>query len=432
MGKTFAEKILAQKSGRSEVRPGEIVTVRPDHLLSHDNTAAIVEKIAADLEKFGVADPDLHVVVLDHVVPAATEKDAQNHKSIREYVRKYGVRHFFDVGAGVCHQVMVEKGLALPGMLVVGSDSHTCMYGALGVFATGIDRTEASALILTGETWLKVPESVRIELRGRLLPGVTAKDLVLSIIGDIGADGANYQCVEFHGDIENLTMDDRLTVANMGVEMGAKAAVFPVDRIAEDFLESVCGAVVPPAKCSRDGCATKSEPLWADPDAEYTATHRYDLNQLGPVVAKPHTVDNVVKVEEIEGTPIDQFLIGTCTNGRTSDFELAASILKGKRIAEGVRLLLLPASREILRQTMASGAMAALMEAGGMLLPVGCGPCLGAHLGALAPGERCLSTSNRNFKGRMGCGKAEIFLASPATVAASALHGVIYDPRKET
>ncbi|MBU4272441.1 MAG: 3-isopropylmalate dehydratase large subunit [Planctomycetes bacterium] len=417
MGKTFAEKILARKSGRNEVRPGEIVTVRPDRLLSHDNTAAIVAKIAADLTEFGPARKDMHVVVLDHVVPAATEKDAENHKAIRQYVQRYGVENFFDVGVGVCHQVMVEKGLALPGELIVGSDSHTCMYGALGVFATGIDRTEAATLILTGETWLKVPESIRIDLSGGLSPGVTAKDLILSIIGRLGADGANYQCVEFHG-AAGLSIDERLTVANMGIEMGAKAAVFEVDSRTVEYLDSI-GVV-------RDG----NEPVWADSDAEYSRRLEFDLPTLGPLVAKPHTVDNVVSVEEVEGTPIDQCVLGTCTNGRESDFELAASILKGKQIASGTRLLLLPASREILRRAIASGAIDALLAAGGTLLPTGCGPCLGAHQGVLAAGERCLSTSNRNFKGRMGCAKAEIFLASPATVAASAIHGRISDPRK--
>ncbi|MEN6457727.1 MAG: 3-isopropylmalate dehydratase large subunit [Thermoguttaceae bacterium] len=419
MGKTFAEKLLARKTGKDSVRPGEIVTVRPDHLLSHDNTAAIVEKIADDLAEFGVANRDLHVVVLDHVVPASTEKDAENHKAIRQYVARYGVQHFFDVGAGVCHQIMVERGLARPGALIVGSDSHTCMYGAVGAFATGIDRTEASALILTGQTWLRVPESIRIELCGGLRPGVTAKDLILSIIGDLGADGANYQCVEFHGDTDRLSIDERLTMANMGIEMGAKAAVFNVDARTVEYLKA---AGVPP---------DRYQPVWADADAVYAQERTYELAAIGPVVARPHTVDNVVPIEQVEGTPIDQFVLGTCTNGRTSDFELAASILRGKRIASGARLLLLPASREILKETMASGAMGALLEAGGMLLPPGCGPCLGAHLGVLAGGERCLSTSNRNFKGRMGCAKADIFLASPATVAASALHGSIRDPRKE-
>ena len=415
----FAEKVLAKKAGLKEVRPGQIVTVRPDHLLSHDNTAAIVEKITGDLAEFGVCSRELHVVVLDHVVPAASEKDAANHKAIREYVRKHGIRYFYDVGVGVCHQVMVEKGLALPGMVIVGSDSHTCMYGALGVFATGIDRTEASALILTCETWFKVPESIRIDLRGSLGPAVTAKDLILTIIGELGADGANYQSVEFHGRPGSLTIDDRLTVANMGIEMGAKAAVFEADKVAADYLKSIG---VPPKSY---------EPVWADADAAYARRMEYDLSRVVPVVAKPHTVDNVVPVGEVEGTPIEQFLLGTCTNGRVSDFELAASILKGRRVADGARLLLLPASREVLRQAMASGAIDTLVEAGGMLLPPGCGPCLGAHMGVLAPGERCLSTSNRNFKGRMGCGKADIFLASPATVAASALHGAIHDPRKE-
>jgi homoaconitate hydratase family protein len=417
MGKTFAEKILALKAGCAQVSPGQIVTVRPDRLLTHDNTAAIVEKIAADLERFGPANPELHVVALDHVIPAATQKDADNHKAIRHYVARYGVKRFFDVGAGVCHQLMVENGLALPGQLLVGSDSHTCMYGALGAFATGIDRTEAAALLLTGETWLKVPDSIRVDLSGGFRPGVMAKDLVLSLIGQIGADGANYQCVEFHG-ADALTIDDRLTVANMGIEMGAKAAAFAVDKRTVDYLDSI-GV--------KQG---EYQPIWADAEAEYSQRISIDLAALGPVVARPHTVDNVAPVEDVAGTPIEQFVIGTCTNGRASDFDMAAAILRGRRIADGARLLLLPASRAILRRIIASGSLDALLLAGGTLLPPGCGPCLGAHQGVLAEGERCLSTSNRNFKGRMGCPKAEIFLASPATVAASALHGKITDPRQ--
>jgi len=419
MGQTFAEKVLARKAGVTHVAPGQIVTVRPDHLLSHDNTAAIVAKISDDLEQFGVCDPELHVVVLDHIVPASSEKAAENHKLTREYVRTHGIRHFYDVGEGVCHQVMVEKGLALPGALLVGSDSHTCTYGALGAFATGIDRTEAAALLLTGEMWLKVPQSIRIDLTGELAHGVTAKDLVLTLIGDIGADGATYCAVEFHDDTSSLTIDDRLTLANMGVEMGAKIGVFEVDEATVDYLDA--------AGVSRDDY----QPVRADDDATYLRDLSYEVSEIAPVVARPHTVDNVACVEEVEGTKIDQCLLGTCTNGRASDFELAASILKGKRIVEGVRLLLLPASRSVLKQTLASGAMTTLIDAGGMLLPPGCGPCLGAHLGVLAPGERCLSTANRNFKGRMGCADSEIYLASPATVAASALHGEIRDPRKE-
>ena len=418
MGMTFAEKLLARKAGIDETTPGQIVTVRPDRLLSHDNTAAIVGKIADDLERFGVCDPELHVIVLDHVVPASSEKSAQNHKVTRDYVKRHGIPNFFDVGVGVCHQVMVEKGLALPGMLIVGSDSHTCTYGAVGAFSTGIDRTEAAALILTGETWLKVPQSIRVNLEGKLSPGVSAKDLILRIIGDVGADGASYRCVEYHGDTASLDMSDRLTICNMAVEMGAKASAFEVDAIAVACFEK--------AGVKRE----RYDPVWADAEATYERTLDYDMSKIVPVVAKPHTVDNVVGVDKVKGTSIDQCLIGTCTNGRVKDFEGAAAVLKGKHIAAGTRLLLLPASKAILQETLASGAMQTLVDAGGMLLPPGCGPCLGAHLGVLAPGERCLSTANRNFKGRMGNPEGFIYLASPATAATSAITGEITDPRE--
>ncbi len=418
MGKTFAEKILAKKAGLKEVVPGQMVTVKPEHLLTHDNTSAIVGKIASDLEKYGVIDPNLSVIVLDHVVPAADEKTAAGHKKIRDFVKKYGIKNFFDAGEGICHQVVIEKGFAVPGTIVVGSDSHTCSYGALGVFSTGIDRTEAAALMLTGETWLKVPQSIKITLSGRFQPFVSAKDLVLKIIGDIGADGADYCSVEFHGDIHHLSIDDRITIANMGVEMGAKNAVFPVDQLAEDYLDSI-------------GVKRGSyEKIWADPDAHYINELHYDLARLEPVVAKPHTVDNVVRVNEVEGLAIDQCLLGTCTDGRISDLAIAAEILKGKKVAPNVRLLILPASRTIFHEALRLGHIETLSLAGAIFLPTGCGPCLGAHQGVLAPGEKCLSTSNRNFKGRMGCKDAEIYLASPATVAASAMHGKITDPRR--
>ena len=418
MGKTYAEKILAKKAGLKEVVPGQIVTVKPEHLLTHDNTSAIIGKIGADLEKYGVIDPGLSVIVLDHVVPAADEKTATNHKKVREFVKKYGIKNFFDAGEGICHQVVIEKGFAVPGTIVVGSDSHTCSYGALGVFATGIDRTESSALMLTGETWLKVPQSIKITLKGKLQPPVMAKDLILKIIGDIKADGANYCSVEFHGDIQNLTIDDRIAIANMGIEMGAKVAVFPVDDIAEKYLASV-GV--------KQGTY---ETFWADPDAKYIQELEYDLTTLEPAVAKPHLVDNYAPVSEVAGIEIHQCLLGTCTNGRLSDLEVAANILKGKKIASNVRFLVLPASRSIFSEAMKKGYIQTLVDVGAMVLPTGCGPCLGAHQGILAPGERCVSTSNRNFKGRMGCKDAEIYLASPATVAASAITGTITDPRK--
>jgi 3-isopropylmalate/(R)-2-methylmalate dehydratase large subunit len=419
MGKTFAEKVLAKKSGQPEVVPGQIVIVHPDHLLTHDNTAAIVGKIKGDLEEFGVARPDMPVIVLDHVIPAASEKTATNHKIARQFAATYKLPNFFDVGTGVCHQVLVEKGLALPASIIVGSDSHTCSYGALGVFATGIDRTEAAALLLRGETWLKVPETIKVTLTGKLKSPVSAKDLVLTIIGDIGADGAGYCAVEFHGNIESLSVEERFTIANMGVEMGAKIAVFPVDSIAKKYLSSIG---------LKEG---DYETVWADEDASYMKELTYDMGSVEPVVALPHTVDNVKPVSKVAGIEMHQFLLGTCTNGRMSDLEAAANILDGKKVAEGTRLLVLPASREVFEEALEQGVIARLTRAGGIVLPPGCGPCLGAHQGALAPEERCLSTANRNFKGRMGCKEAEIYLASPQTVAASAIHGKLVDPRKE-
>ena len=419
MGQTFAQKLLALKSGSKSVEPGQIVTVKPDHLLTHDNTAAIISKIAPELEQYGIDNPDVPIIVIDHVVPAASEKTATNHKRIREFVAKYGLKHFYDTGEGICHEVLISKGHALPGSLIVGSDSHTCTYGAVGAFATGVDRTEAASIMLTGQTWLKVPHTLKIEFEGALERPVSAKDLVLKIIGDIGASGANYLSVEFHGDISGLSMAERITIANMGVEMGAKNAVFPVDSVTEAYL-------------SRAGAPGGWDRLWADPDASYTASLRYDLSTVVPVVAKPHSVDNVVAASDLEGLTINQFLIGTCTNGRLSDLHIAADILRGKRVHKESRLLFLPASRDIMLEATKDGTLATLVEAGAIVLPPGCGPCLGAHQGVLAPKERCLSTANRNFKGRMGCADAEIYLASPATVAASAIRGKIVDPRSTT
>jgi len=419
MGMTFAEKVLAVKSGNKSVIPGQIVTVRPDHLLTHDNTAAIIGKISKELDEYGVVSPDLSIIVLDHVIPAASEKDATNHKKIRTFVKKHNVQNFFDVGEGICHQIVYEKGFAKPGSVILGSDSHTCSYGAVGAFASGIDRTEAASIMLTGETWLKVPPTIKITLKGSLKYPASAKDLILTIIGTISADGAGYRAVEFHGDVGSLSMDERFTIANMGVEMGAKVTVFPVDEAAKEFFSA------------NNIPFSANDVIWADPDAEYERELTFNLDEIEPVVAAPHTVDNLKSIKDVEGTPIDQCFIGTCTNGRLSDLEIAASILKGKRVAQSTRLLILPASRKVLRDAMSRGYIDTLIEAGAVLLPPGCGPCLGAHQGALAPGEKCLSTANRNFKGRMGCKEAEIFLASPATVAVSAIYGKITDPRKE-
>ena len=419
MDMTFAEKILTKYSGEKEVVPGQIVTVKPDHLLTHDNTAPIIQKIKPELTEYGVHNKSLPIIVLDHVIPAASEKTANNHKIIREFVKNHKIEHFFDVGYGVCHQIVVEKGLALPGELLLGSDSHTCSYGAVGAFSSGIDRTEAAALMLTGETWLKVPNSIKITLEGKLQPSVTAKDVVLHIIGDISASGANYCSVEFHGNIKQFSVEERFTIANMGVEMGAKNAFFPVDNITTKYLKSI-------------GISTSQyTAIYPDEDASYSKELKYNLSDITPVVALPHSVDNVKKIIEVEGLDIQQCLIGTCTNGRLSDFKIAAQILKGKKVHPNVRLLILPSSRQVYLDALKEGIIDTLIESGGILLPPGCGPCLGAHQGVLAPKERCLSTANRNFKGRMGCKDAEIYLASPATVAVSAVHGKITDPRKE-
>jgi len=418
MGMTFAEKILAKYGGERQVTPGQIVTVSPDHLLTHDNTAAIVQKIQEELEKYGIYNKTFPVVVLDHVIPAASEKTARNHKIIRDFVKKHGIKNFFDIGIGICHQVMIEKGLALPGKLLLGSDSHTCSYGAVGAFSSGIDRTEAAALMLTGETWLKVPSSIKITLKGKLKSGVMAKDVILHIIGDISASGATYCSVEFTGNIKQFSVDDRFTIANMGVEMGAKNAYFPPDEITTSYLDQI-------------GIARSSyTPVFPDGDASYDMELEYDLSNMVPMIACPHSVDNVRKVDEVAGIEINQCLIGTCTNGRVSDLQITARILKGKKVHPDVRLLILPASKKVYEEALRNGIIEILVKAGAVILPPGCGPCLGAHQGVLAPGERCLSTANRNFKGRMGCKEAEIYLSSPATAAVSAIYGVITDPRE--
>ena len=416
MGKTFAEKLLARKAGLDETVPGQIVTVQPDKLLTHDNTSAI----AKTFRKIGVeriANPDMNVIILDHVVPAASETYAQSHKETREFVLEQGISAFYDIGEGICHQVLPEKGHAVPGTLIVGSDSHTPTHGAFGAFAAGIGRTEAASVMATGEIWLRVPDSLQIVVTGTLPKRVSAKDLVLHIIGDIGAAGADYQSVEFTGPaIEAMSIGSRQVLCNMAAEMGAKNGYVAPDATTRAWL---AGRAV-------DGY----EEILPDEDATYARVLRYDANDLAPQVAKPHRVDNVVPVTEIAGTKIDQALVGTCTNGRLEDLQAVAEILRGRSIAPGVRLLVLPASREVLTEALNTGVISDLVSAGATLLNPGCGPCLGAHEGCMAPGERTISTANRNFQGRMGSREAEIFLGSPATVAASALMGSITDPRE--
>jgi homoaconitate hydratase family protein len=418
MDMTFAEKILSKYSDINNIIPNQIVNVKPDHLLTHDNTAAIIQKIDNELVKYGIYSNNMPIIVLDHVIPPANEKTALNHKKIREFVNKFQIKNFFDVGEGICHQIVVEKGFALPGNLILGSDSHTCSYGAVGTFSTGIDRTEAASLLLTGETWLKVPNSIKINLNNTLQTGVYAKDIILKIIGDVSASGANYCSVEFNGDIDKLTVDDRFTITNMGIEMGAKNSVFPVDDVTINYLNSIG---IPKSNYNI---------ISPDKNANYIKELYYDMSQIEPMVACPHSVDNVKSIDEIEGLEIQQCFIGTCTNGRISDLKIAAEILNGKKISKKVRLIILPASKDIYQKALDLGLIKSLLKSGAIILPPGCGPCLGAHQGVLAPGEKCISTANRNFKGRMGCKDAEIYLASPATVAISALKGKITNPKE--
>jgi homoaconitate hydratase family protein len=415
MGQTFAQKMLAKKAGLEAVEVGQIVEVEPDICMSHDNTAAIA-KMFESIGVSRVKDPGRFVVVLDHTVPAATEKYAQNHKEIRAFVREQGIARFYDAGVGICHQVLPEKGWALPGTLILGSDSHTTTYGALGAFSAGIGRSEMAVLYATSKIWLKTPVSVRIVVDGALEPPVSAKDLILHIIGSIGADGALYASVEFSGPaIEAMGIGGRMVLANMAAEMGAKNGFIAPDEATRSFLAERTEATW--------------EPVLPDPDATYQQELRFDATALAPQVARPHTVDNVVPVDEVAGTRIDQALLGTCTNGRLEDLRVAAAILDGQRLAKGVRMIVLPASAEVLVDALREGLIEPLVAAGAQILNPGCGPCLGAHQGVLAPGEVCLSTANRNFKGRMGSAEAETYLASPATVAASAITGVITDPR---
>jgi len=419
MGHTFVEKVLARKAGLDSVVPGQIVTVRPDKLLTHDNTAAISKKFRSKRSGIGLermADPDISVIVLDHVVPAANETYAINHQIIREFVAEQGISAFYDIGEGICHQVLPEKGHAWPGAVIVGSDSHTPTYGAFGAFAAGIGRTEAAAVMATGQIWLRVPESLRIVVNGTLPDRVSAKDVILHIIGDLRADGANYCSVEFAGEaVREMSMASRMVLTNMAAEMGAKNGVVEPDEKTHAWLQG---------RVEHD-----YEEVHADPDATYERVVEYDVSGLVPQVAKPHTVDSVVPVTEVAGTPINQALVGTCTNGRLEDLVAGAEILRGKHIAPSVRLLVLPSSREVLLAAIERGIVSDVVAAGATLLNPGCGPCLGAHEGCMAPGEVTLSTANRNFKGRMGSKEAFIYLASPATVAASALTGVITDPR---
>ncbi len=429
MGKTFAEKALARAAGVSEVTAGQVIDAQPDVILSHDNTAAIAQTFSS-LGVDRVRHPERVAIVLDHAVPAPTTRHAQNHAEIRRFVAEQGITHFFDVGRGICHQVLSEEAIVLPGQLILGADSHTTHYGWMGAFGAGVGRSEVAALWATGELWLRVPESIRIVLEGSLPLGVTAKDFALRVIGDLGADGGIYQSIEFSGSgIEAMSVESRMVLPNMMAEMGAKNAYVPPDAVVFDWLA--------PRLARRTGrpveeCRAQIEAgaLYPDPDAEYVAEYRYNAAELEPYVACPHTVDNVVPLSEVAGTRVQQAFLGTCTNGRLEDIALAAKVVRGRRVAPDTRLLVIPASNQVLQEAMERGYIQTLVDAGAIIGVPGCGPCMGNHMGIPAPGEVTISTANRNFRGRMGTREAEIYLASPAVVAASAVRGAITDPRE--
>ena len=422
--RTFAQKALARAAGLDAVEVGQVVDVRPDVVLSHDNTAAIRE-IWQQFGQDKVAIPHKLAITLDHAVPAPTTRHAQNHAEIRKFVQEQGIRHFFEVGRGICHQVLSEEALVLPGQMILGADSHTPHFGWMGAFGAGIGRSEVAALWATGELWLRVPESIRIVLEGDLPTGVTAKDFALRIIGDWGADGGLYASVEFSGSgVEALSLDARMALANMMAEFGAKSAYIAPDGRTLGYLHAALRRRATGNSRELGQCK-----LFPDEDAAYSATYRYDASELEPTVACPHAVDNVVPLSAVAGVRVQQAFIGTCTNGRLEDIAAAAAVVQGRRVAAGTRLLVIPASSMVLQEALRRGYIETLVAAGAAIGTPGCGPCMGNHMGVPATGEVTISSANRNFRGRMGTAEAEIYLANPAVVAASAVAGRIADPR---
>ncbi|MCL4426437.1 MAG: 3-isopropylmalate dehydratase large subunit [Firmicutes bacterium] len=423
MGQTLAEKILSRKAGY-DVRPGDIVVVDVDWAYAQDGTAPLTIRELQGLGVDGAAKPERSIFFIDHASPSPRQELSNDHLFIRQFARRTGSR-IHDVGDGICHQLAAER-YVRPWDVVIGADSHTCMGGALGAFATGMGSTDVAVGMALGKTWLRVPETIGVRLVGRF-PGwgdnrettayISAKDLVLYLIGRLGADGAAYQALEFFGPgLEALTIPERLTVANMSVEAGAKVGLFPSDKKTREYLKGQDREV--------DWLA-----LEEDPEARYARLAEIDLSRLEPMVARPHMVDNVASARTLKGIRVNQVFLGSCTNGRLEDLALAAQILQGRRVARGVRLVVGPASRKVLLEAMDRGYIKTLVEAGATVLSPGCGPCVGVHAGILGDGEVSLNTSNRNFQGRMGNPKGEIYLASPAVAAATAVTGEITDPR---
>ncbi|MEE0756614.1 MULTISPECIES: 3-isopropylmalate dehydratase large subunit [Allofournierella] len=418
MGMTMTQKILAAHAGLAEVKPGQLINAKLDQVLGNDITTPVAinefEKAGFD----GVFDNARINIVLDHFVPNKDIKSAQQSKQCRQFAAKYDIVNFFDVGKmGIEHALLPEQGIVTAGDCIIGADSHTCTYGAVGAFSTGVGSTDMAAGMATGMAWFKVPAAIRFDLTGKLGPRVSGKDVILHIIGMIGVDGALYKSMEFTGPgVATLSMDDRLCICNMAIEAGAKNGIFPVDEVTIAYLTG------------------RSRREWtvyeADPDAEYEKTIHIDLSAIEPTVSWPHLPENTHTAKESEGVAIDQVVIGSCTNGRLEDMQAAYEILKGKTIAPGVRGIIIPGTMAVYKACLQNGWLEAFIDAGCVVSTPTCGPCLGGYMGILAEGERCISTTNRNFVGRMGHVKSEVYLASPATAAASALTGHITDPRE--
>jgi 3-isopropylmalate/(R)-2-methylmalate dehydratase large subunit len=414
-GKTMAEKILSAHAG-TDARAGDIVVADVDFVMGQDGTSPLAIKA---LERMGVEkvfDPAKVALVIDHSSPSPLEGVSALHTMMREFGKRTGAK-VYDVGCGVCHQLIPEQGHVVPGDLVIGCDSHTCTYGAVNVFSTGVGSTDGAAAMASGKLWFRVPETMRFTLNGTLPPGVFSKDVILHVAGMIGADGATYTAIEFDGPvIDAMSVEARMTVSNMAIEVGAKAGLMRADAKTLEWF---------------DGRGRRTPaPVSPDADAVYAVTHSLDLSGLTPQVAKPHSVDNVAPIVDVEGTPVQQGFLGTCTNGRLEDLSIASGILKGRKVHPDVRFIVAPASRQVYLDAMTAGYIQTLVEAGAAVVTPGCGPCVGTHNGVPSDGENVISTANRNFKGRMGNSDAFVYLASPATVAASVIEGRITDPRK--
>lgn len=414
MGKTIAEKILSDHS-KTDAKAGDIVIADIDFCMGQDGTSGVAIDVFGKMNIPRVFDPAKVAIIIDHSSPSPNEGVSAIHKKIREFSKSQGIT-LYDIGCGVCHQIMPEQGHVTAGDLVIGADSHTCTYGAVNAFSTGVGSTDFAAVMASGKLWFKVPQSMKYVFNNKLPKGSYSKDLILYLIGKISADAATYISTEFVGSaIDELSVDERFTISNMAIEFGAKAGIMRADKKVMDWLK-------------KHGKRTP-RPVESDADAKYLKVMEFDASKIGPQIAKPHQVDNVSPIEEVEGTPIQQGFIGTCTNGRVNDFEAAAKILKGKKINKDTRLILAPASREINMEIIKKGIYQTLVEAGGTFVTPGCGPCVGTHNGVPSDGENVISTANRNFKGRMGNVNSFIYLGSPATVAASVLNGKITDPR---